>query len=101
MRLTKYRKKILEVFSNNSEMLSAEDIYNKINEDKINLSTIYRSLETFSKEGLITKSVIDHTTYYYLVDHDHHHYMICIDCHKRYSIDCHLGELDKSIIFKK
>ncbi len=93
MRQTKSRQMISDVFNKTDELMSAEMVSKKINDKAINLSTIYRTLELFLKQGIISKSVIDHTAYYYKVNHNHHHYMICLSCHNKLELDCHLDEL--------
>lgn len=93
MRQTKNRKIILDILSQSSELMSAEMIFNKIKDEPINLSTVYRTLEVFLQEELISRTMIDHTAYYYLNDGSHHHYMICLSCHKKFEMDCHLDQM--------
>ncbi|QWB95669.1 transcriptional repressor [Mycoplasmatota bacterium] len=97
MRMTKQRIQILDIFKSYAKPLSAEMIMEKLPDDALNLSTIYRTLETFYDEELISKSTIEHTNYYYLNDHKHHHYMICLSCHKMIEIDCHLHEFEEQV----
>ncbi|MFA6801139.1 MAG: transcriptional repressor [Acholeplasmataceae bacterium] len=97
MRMTKQRKQILALFNHTNTPISAEMIMEKLPDDALNLSTIYRTLETFFHEGLISKSAIDHTNFYYLNDHQHHHYMICLNCHKMIEIDCHLHQFEDEV----
>jgi Fur family transcriptional regulator, ferric uptake regulator len=76
---------------------SAEMIYSILEQDKINLSTVYRTLDFFFSQGLISKSVIGNTAYYYLNRDEHSHYMICVNCKKMIEIDCHLHDIDKEL----
>lgn len=92
MRITKNRQLILDIFKNNSEPLSADMIFNIINEALINLSTIYRTLDLFFSKGIIGKSNIGHTAYYYINDDEHHHYMICLGCNEKFELDCHMDK---------
>lgn len=101
MRLTKSRQLIMDVFNKSDELMSAEMVSQKINDKTINLSTIYRTLELFFKQGIISKSIIGHTAYYYLVSNNHHHYMICLSCHNKVELDCHLDEITEEIAKKK
>ena len=56
MRMTSQRKQILTILDKASKPLSAEMIMEKLPLDALNLSTIYRSLDLFFAEGLISKS---------------------------------------------
>ena len=47
MRMTAQRKQILDILKQANHPLSAEMIMNKLPEDTLNLSTIYRSLDLF------------------------------------------------------
>lgn len=98
MRLTKHRREILSVFNNTKEILSAEMIYQQMDQEEIDLSTIYRALDYFMREGIVAKSTIEQTAYFYLNEGEHHHYLICTKCHQRFPIDCHLERLMKKTI---
>lgn len=97
MRMTAQRKQILALFQKTSEPLSAELIMEKLPSNSLNLSTIYRTLDLFFTEGMISKSFMNHTAYYYLNHKEHHHYMICIRCQKMYEIDCHINHVAEDI----
>ena len=100
MRLTPQRKEILDILSKANQPLSAEMIFDKLAKDSINLSTVYRSLDLFFEKELISKSFMNHSTYYYLNHKDHHHYMICMHCQKMYEIDCHIHHAANEIAHK-
>jgi len=97
MRMTKQRKQILDVFNNHKTPMSAEMILDLLPDDALNLSTVYRSLEAFFDEGIISKSSIDHTNFYYLNDKKHHHFMICVNCHKMIEINCHIHSFEDEV----
>src|SRR5690554_7153043 len=100
MRMTAQRKQILDILKQANHPLSAEMIMNKLPEDTLNLSTIYRSLDLFFAQEIVSKSYMNHTTYYYLNQREHHHYMICINCQKMYEIDCHIHHIADDIAQK-
>ncbi|MFA7423041.1 MAG: Fur family transcriptional regulator [Acholeplasmataceae bacterium] len=100
MRMTAQRKQILDILKQANHPLSAEMIMNKLPEDTLNLSTIYRSLDLFFAQEIVSKSYMNHTTYYYLNQREHHHYMICINCQKMYEIDCHIHHIADDIADK-
>lgn len=88
MRLTKHRKQLLDLFKQDRENLyNAEMLYEKL-DGQMNLATIYRALDLFQKEGVIAKSIIEGSAYYYYMENMHYHYMICLNCHTKIKIDC-------------
>ncbi len=100
MRLTAQRKQILDILKGASLPLSAEMILESLPQDAMNLSTVYRTLDLFFAEEIVSKSYMNHTTYYYLNHKDHHHYMICLNCQKMYEIDCHVHHIADDIAQK-
>lgn len=100
MRMTKQRTAILNIFKSSSKPQSAEMIMAMLSPHEMNLSTVYRTLEIFHDQGIISKSTIDQTSYYYYNKKDHHHYMICLNCHKMIEIDCHLSHFADEVAEK-
>ncbi|MFV0381257.1 MAG: Fur family transcriptional regulator [Breznakia sp.] len=98
MRLTKHRKQILQLFQEEDDNLwSAETIYQKLRKQKIDLSTIYRTLEIFTREGLLHKRILEHTAYYCLQKKQHHHDMICVSCYRRFKIKCYFDDFIQDV----
>lgn len=97
VRMTKQRKLILDLFKKRKTLLSAEMIYEQLGKDVMDLSTIYRTLDLFSQENILAKSFIQNMSYYYLNDGMHHHYLICLNCHKMIPIECHLFDLEQNV----
>ena len=93
MRMTKQRKMILDLLGKTEQPKSAEMILLELPNHTMNLSTVYRTLDTFFIQGLVSKSNMKNTAYYYINKKDHHHYMICLGCQKMYEIDCHLDHI--------
>ncbi len=92
MRMTSQRKQIFNLLSKTAQPKSAEMIYEELPDHTMNLSTVYRTLDIFFVQGIISKSNMNNTAYYYVKQKDHHHYMICLGCQKMYKMDCHLGQ---------
>ncbi len=66
-KFTYQRKKILLEFINNSEIhLSAEEINDILKEERIGISTIYRTINLFTKLGILKEFKVDDTSYYEL-----------------------------------
>ena len=102
LKATKQRFAILEALENNKLPVTAEDLYNKLKEKgiSISLSTIYRSLETLHKKGIVIKSNIpDYSkAVFEYNNNEHRHHMICIKCHKMQPVTgCPLEEFEKYI----
>ena len=88
-RLTPQREKILNIFQNlpKGKHLSAEDLYNvlKAEEEKISLSTIYRTLKMMARLGILRELELAEGHKHYEINQPyphHHHHMICVRCNK-------------------
>lgn len=97
---TKHRNAILLLLEKSEYPLTAEELYISLREKtaSINLSTVYRTLDTFVSKKLVIKSnrVDDGKARYELNQHEHKHHLFCVGCHKLISIeDCPMGELQK------
>ncbi|NLL69351.1 MAG: transcriptional repressor [Acholeplasmataceae bacterium] len=86
-RLTKSREMILNLLNNKQKPLNAEMIYELLDE-KIYLSTVYRNLELFLENNLVSRLFINNTAYYYINKTDHKHFMVCLGCHDMFEIPC-------------
>lgn len=93
MKFTTKQKIIFDTLDKFNKPLSAENLFEMLDEGTMNLSTIYRTLEKFYHEGLVSRNYLDNTAYYYLTKDEHHHYMICEICKKKYEMDCHIDEV--------
>ena len=88
-RLTMPRESILQILSDTSEHLSAEDIYLKalrVN-PSIGLTTVYRTLDLFHQIGIVQRFDFgDGKARYELTNNpqkkEHHHHLICMRCKK-------------------
>ena len=94
---TKQRKLVLSVLESSAFPLSAMDIFKHIEKEDSTfwLSTVYRVLEFFVKEGLAVKTTVmnDSMALYSLNQNRHMHYAICVNCHKVIEMDnCPLEE---------
>lgn len=88
IRFTLPRRVTLEYLSKNPGHLSAAEIFAAIHQEypNIGLATIYRTLELFSKIGLIHKFDFGDGRSRYELSEDiieqHHHHLVCIKCGK-------------------
>lgn len=103
MKSTRHRNAILLLLEQSEHPMTAEELYISLMEKtaSINLSTVYRTLDTFVSKNLVIKSTMDDgKARYELNHHEHKHHLFCVGCHKVISIeDCPMGELQE--ILKK
>lgn len=97
---TKNRIAILAVLERSKIPLTAEQVYFELKEKNIsiNLSTVYRTLETLSDKKMVTKlSLIgDNRTLFEYNRMEHRHYLVCVKCRKIMAIDrCPLESYEK------
>ncbi|MEI6101680.1 MAG: transcriptional repressor [Eubacteriales bacterium] len=86
---TKQRECVLAMLQSAELPLTAIDIYNRLEQDGVPLSTIYRILETFTERGIAAKiGVMENgMAVYELKRHEHRHYAFCMACHKMIVIE--------------
>ncbi|MER3445338.1 MAG: transcriptional repressor [Candidatus Dadabacteria bacterium] len=84
VKVTPQRVAIYRELMSTGEHPSAEIIYKKVKSyySNISLTTIYRTLETFEKLGIISVANVLHDTARYDANLDHHHHLVCIVCKK-------------------
>lgn len=90
LKVTKNREYVLSIIEKHSLPLSAEEIYKKCLNKKvnINLSTIYRTLNTLTENKILIKNVNqDGINYYQLNTHKHKHLLVCEFCGKKIPLD--------------
>lgn len=101
MKSTRHRNAILLLLEQSEDPITAEELYISLREKtaSINLSTVYRTLDTFVSKNLVLKSTMDDgKARYELNHHEHKHHLFCVGCHKVISIeDCPMGELQELI----
>jgi Fur family transcriptional regulator, ferric uptake regulator len=83
LRLTKPRLEIFAALDHKPQ--SIVEISHKLIKQKlrINIVTIYRTLESFVKLGLVAQTQFkDQIAVFELADHQHHHHVLCESCGK-------------------
>lgn len=88
-RLTPQRETILNIFQNlaKGKHLSAEDLYNVLQEqgENISLSTIYRTVKLMARLGILRELELAEGHKHYELNQPypyHHHHLICVRCNK-------------------
>ncbi|MFC2061768.1 Fur family transcriptional regulator [Elusimicrobiota bacterium] len=85
-KLTQPRIIVLDILEKNSDLMSAKDIFEKSG-GKIDLASVYRSLNLFMKLEMIFEENIEGESYYYIAG-EHHHHIICRSCGYVQCVSC-------------
>jgi Fur family ferric uptake transcriptional regulator len=83
LRVTNQRSLILEVIRHGEGHLDADEIYRRARQKKprLSLSTVYRTLQTLKKLGLIEEIHFDESHHHYeLKPAIEHHHLVCLNC---------------------
>ena len=86
LKCTRSRLQVLEMLLAQREVLTADEIYEKLLQTgaRLNFSTVYRILENFTEKKLTEKVLLPQSRKYgfllYTLSHTHH--LICLGCHK-------------------
>ncbi|MCA9400866.1 MAG: transcriptional repressor, partial [Candidatus Omnitrophica bacterium] len=93
LKVTPKRVAILKLFNRDNKCLSPEFIWEKLKKqfDQIGLPSVYRNLEAFVEEGMLTKIQRDDNKRYYALCHvehgHHHHHIVCVQCGRVDDVD--------------
>lgn len=83
LRMTPQRLMIVAAVENSTQHISAEEIYALVIEKypNVNISTVYRTLDTLEELKLVTKTDLgDGCVRYHPADKGHHHHLVCREC---------------------
>jgi Fe2+ or Zn2+ uptake regulation protein len=97
-RITAPRLEILGILKSNHKPLTMSEIHAKTKNKKIDLATIYRTINLFSELGIVHEiNFKDEFKRYELVyDRHHHHHIVCKKCKRVDNVEaCVLEELEK------
>ncbi len=90
LRHTRQRHDVMSILQSGEVPLSAGEIYSRLRSagSRMNLSTVYRTLDTLENCRILRKIGIepDNTAYYDIARPGHRHYLICLACRKIRSI---------------
>jgi Fur family ferric uptake transcriptional regulator len=100
IKITKARKSILEIIVCSSEAINANLIYAMLtkNDTKIDLSTVYRTLDLLESKKILNKFDLGNNMYNYTINKNAHKHIIeCDLCHKEMVIDCPIPQIEEQI----
>ena len=100
MKVTKARIKTLMILMQKKEGMTAEEIFDICREDNINinLSNLYRTLDSFYDNSIIDKYLLeDGVASYKLHKANRKHLLECDICHKEVEMPCPIGQIEELI----
>ena len=100
LKTTKKRQMLLFLMQKHARPMTAEELHEIANTIlPMNVSTVYRTLNTLTEKGILIRSVRqDGKAYYSLPKKDHYHRLVCDLCGKVIPIDtCPLSELEENL----
>lgn len=99
-RVTKIRKKIVQILSDAGCLMPQAEILARLKKQKINpnRSTIFRELLFLAQKNIAVKNAISGVDYYE-IPKDHHHHLVCLNCNsiEKVEIGNHLSRQEKQI----
>ena len=89
VRITRQRKVILEGLRNTTSHPTAAEIYDIVRQElpRVSLGTVYRNLETLSRDGHILKLDLDEGQKRFDGRTNHHYHLRCLRCGSVLDID--------------
>ncbi len=102
-KITAPRLEILGILKSNHKPLTMSEIHNQTKNKKIDLATVYRTINLFAELGIVYEiDFKDEFKRYELVyDRHHHHHIVCKKCKKVENVEtCILDELEKLLTKK-
>jgi len=103
-RLTPQRMMVLSAIENSGNHISAEEIYAQVvaKYPRVNISTVYRTLELLKRLGLVTETDLGGgRVRYHPADKGHHHHLVCQECGKIINLDESVLSSLKSILLRE
>ncbi|MGH4139549.1 Fur family transcriptional regulator [Clostridium sp.] len=100
IKVTKARKSILEILLSSEDAINANLIYSLLKKDniKIDLSTVYRTLDLLESKKILNKFDLGNNMYNYtIIKNAHKHIIQCDLCHKEMIIDCPIPQIEEQI----
>ena len=81
-KLTPQRRVILDIIHETSSHLTADDIYNLVQQRirGVNKSTVYRTLELLEELDCVVRSEMGERFIYHHAEEGHHHHLVCRQC---------------------
>ncbi len=104
LRVTSQRALILEVIRQGRGHLDADEVYRRARQKqpRLSLSTVYRTLQTLKKLGLIEEVHFDERHHHYEIKPPtEHHHLVCLGCGKVVEFECPLSQKMKDDVSRE
>jgi len=104
LRITNQRALILEVIRQGQEHLDADEVYRQAREKwpRLSLSTVYRTLQTLKKLGLVEEVHFDEAHHHYEIKPPtEHHHLVCLGCGKVVEFECPMSQKMKEDVSRE
>lgn len=99
LRATPKRAAIFGALASAATPRTAESLYASLPKPKANLATVYRTLESFEKAGLVRRVDLRHGHAHFELAGDEHHHLVCTSCSKIEDFkDCDVAPLTKRVL---
>jgi len=99
LKITKARLAIFEILVKIKHPETVQNIYKKLK--NIDLVTLYRTIGSFEKNGLLRRVDLHKDSVYYEINTNHHHHIICKKCGVMEDFNiCDINRLTKKITAK-
>lgn len=99
--MTQARRAVYEILAGSKEPLAAAELSTMLQESGtgIDLVTVYRTLETLERCGLVARADrLQDGWRYSIRAKEHHHIIVCSDCGSTSPLDvCDLNRMEKSV----
>ena len=98
---TSQRALILEIIRQREEHLDADEIYRHARavQPRLSMSTVYRTLQTLKKLGLVDEVHIDDTHHHYEAKQAaEHHHLVCLGCGRVIEFNYPLARQIKKVV---
>lgn len=100
IKVTKGRLNILNVLLESEDAVTVDYIYEQCRKNglKIDLSTVYRTMEILENKNIVEKLNLGEDKFSYIIKKESHkHTLECSLCHKEVEIDCPMLQIEEII----
>ncbi|SHJ59820.1 Fe2+ or Zn2+ uptake regulation protein [Hathewaya proteolytica DSM 3090] len=98
IKVTKGRIRVLDCFLEKNSPMTAEELYFILRDEdvKVDLSTIYRTLDVFETKNIVNKIIGENGTFKFILKKNvHKHKIQCSICHKEVEYECPMPQIEE------
>jgi Fur family peroxide stress response transcriptional regulator len=101
LKITPQRTSVLEVLSDLKKPITIQEIFLHLKKKNIDLVTIYRTITSLEKVGLVKRVDLRQDAVFYELNMNHHHHIVCTNCGTMEDFEiCEMEKLSKKIASK-